>query len=308
MYNEEAHHDHIFRHSDTPSFEGTLLIYFISGILLIFLGARFQSLHLLGGLVVSEFAFIVAPAFLYTLWNRYSISRTFRIVPISFKTVIITIIIATAAFVLVGIVAAFQEMIFPHSEDYQEIWQAVLEEFHQIPLIITLFLVSILPGTCEELLFRGFLLHGMRKKCSDGTAIIIVGFLFGAFHLDPYRFLPVSLLGILFGYMVIKTGSLFTGIVAHSTNNAIAILLSYAGYVAQDSGISKIQPQELSLLEIIISIILMIGITTIALVVFLAGLRALPKAQVVEEPVEEPETPHLYSLNELEREDDETHP
>ncbi len=263
----------------TPSLQETLLVYFFSGLLLILLGAWFQHLHLLLGLVITEFAFIAGPALLYTLLMRYDLSQTFHITPIRLRTVVITIITTGAAFVLAGVVAAFQEMFLPVSEGYQEIWQTVLEEFHQLPLLVTLLLVSIVPGVCEEFLFRGFLLHGMRQRCSDTCAILVAGFLFGAFHLDPYRFLPVSLLGVLFGYMVVKTDSLFTGIVAHCTNNAIAISLAYFALTAQENGLIDMQqrPRDLPLFETIVAMIGLLVMTSIALSVFLTGLRALPQ-------------------------------
>ncbi len=287
------------QHPDTPTFKETLLIYCFSGVLLFTLGVWAQFHHLLSGLVISQLAFIVAPAILYTSLRRYSFSQTFRLVPIRFKTIVLTIITTSAAFVLVGLIAALQEMIRPHSEAYQEIWKAILREFHQLPLVFTLLLVAVLPGICEELLFRGFLLHGMQGKCSDTTAIIIVGVLFGIFHLDPYRLLPVSLLGMLFGYMVIKTGSLFTGIVAHCTNNAIAISLSYVvALTVKDSNITTIQPEELPLSATVISMIMMSVVAGIALVVFLVGIRALPHA-----PPRETEEQVLFSFEEIHCED-----
>jgi membrane protease YdiL (CAAX protease family) len=303
MCNEEASHGSIEQRSDTPAFKDIVIIYLFSCLFLLIFGSLFQSLHLLSGLVISELAFVVAPAAIYTIRNHYDVSRTFHVTPIRFKTVIIVIITTVAAFVLVGIIAMFQETIFPRSEDYQEIWETVLKEFHQVPLVITLLLVAVLPGVCEELLFRGFLLQGMRKKFSDMSAIIIVGILFGAFHIDPYRFLPVSLLGIVFGYMVIKTGSIFTGIVAHSTNNAVAVVISYAAHTVQNSDIPLIPPQseEIATLQTVLSLI---PITVIALIVFLVGLRALPWAPVLRKPSRKIEDDLLFSFHEAETEDE----
>lgn len=277
MCNEETQPDSVVQPPATPAFRDIIIIYLFSSVLLVVFGSFFQSLHLLSGLVISEVAFVVAPALIYTLRNHYNLSRTFHITPIHVKTVLIVMTTTMAAFVLVGIIAMFQETIFPRSKDYQEIWEMVLNQFHQLPLALTLLLVAILPGVCEEFLFRGFLLHGMRKKFSDVNAIILVGLLFGAFHIDPYRFLPVSLLGILFGYMVIKTGSILTSIVAHSTNNAIAVFLSYGAKMVEERGIpiTPPSPEETYPLQAFAAFI---PIAVIALIVFLVGLRVLPRA------------------------------
>ena len=275
-YNERQYYT-IVRSSDTPGFRPIILVYLLSIFLLIFLGSFFQGQHLLIGLIISELAFVVAPATIYTLRNRYNLSRTFSLVAIQPKTIVLTVLVAISAFVLVGIIAALQEIVFPRSMDYLEIWEKISQEFHRVPLIITLLIVAALPGICEELLFRGFLLTGIRKKCSDTFSIILVGFLFGAFHLDPYRFFPVSLLGILFAYMVVKTGSIFTGMIAHGTNNAIAMLISY--FVFHASSTNDLLPAAPQSEELFTSqnAISLLPIATLAIIVLIVSLRALPR-------------------------------
>jgi membrane protease YdiL (CAAX protease family) len=268
---------HLLPTPTTPTLKETLGMYILSSLLLVTLGSLVQHLDLLSGLVISELAFVSAPVLMFTAAKRYDLKRTFSLTPIRVKTGLLAMLVTSSAFILVGTIAALQETIFPRSQDYQEIWDAILSQFHQIPLVLTLLLISILPGVCEELLFRGFLLQGLRKKLSNTSAIVIVGILFGVFHLDPYRFLPVTLLGILFGYMVVRTGSLLTGMVAHSTNNAIAMLISYAVLKAQSQGLPIPDPStsadQLHTPTALLSLLPVIGI---ALLVFILGLRALP--------------------------------
>lgn len=262
---------------DTPSFGETFAIYLISGLLLIVLGSLLQYLHLLSGLFISQIVFIAGPALLFTGLREYNVSRTFSLTPIRLKTALLAVLIACSAFALVGIVAVLQELILPRSAEYAAIWEEVMLKFQQAPLALTLFLVSLLPGVCEELLFRGFLLHGIRKKVADIPAVILVGLLFGLFHLDLYRFLPVSLLGILFGYIVVKTGSIFPAMLAHSVNNAITIFLSYGVSQAQETEqlTRSSQIEELLSLEGALSLL---AIAAFAASVLWAALRALPGA------------------------------
>jgi membrane protease YdiL (CAAX protease family) len=273
---EEETNQQAARHPPTPSLTDLIIIYLLSSFLLVVFGSLLQELHLLIGLIISELVFVVAPPLLYTIRYSYNISQTFYLVPIRFKTAFITVVTIAAAFVLVGTIAMLQELVLPRPQNYQELWEQVLAKFHQVPLIATLFLVAILPGICEELFFRGFLLHGIRKKYSDRVSIVLVGILFGIFHVDPYRFLPVTLLGILFGYMVVKTGSIFTGMIAHATNNTIAILIAFAAYTFQENKIplSPPSPEEIPFLQMSIALIPLI---MIALIIFFVGLRALPR-------------------------------
>ena len=132
--------------------------------------------------------------------------------------------------VVMSIAALAQEWLFPRSAIYQQYWETFFARFQQFPFVVAIAMIAALPGICEELLFRGFLLRGMRRQLPAPAAVALTGLLFGAFHLDPYRFLPTSLLGILFGCMVIRTGSILPGMIAHAANNTIALTLSMTLY------------------------------------------------------------------------------
>jgi membrane protease YdiL (CAAX protease family) len=102
-------------------------------------------------------------------------------------------------------------------------------------LIINLLLMALLPAVAEELTFRGVV-----QKLFQGTqalenlsskvphlAIWCSAILFSAIHLQFYGFVPRMLMGALFGYMLIWTGSLWIPILMHFTNNAMAVLLYF---------------------------------------------------------------------------------
>lgn len=57
--------------------------------------------------------------------------------------------------------------------------------------------------------------------------LVVAGLTFGLLH-GQLRFLPVSLLGILMGYTVMRTNSVLPGILAHSCNNALALILAFS--------------------------------------------------------------------------------
>jgi len=77
----------------------------------------------------------------------------------------------------------------------------------------------------EELLFRGFLFEGLRySRIGNLGAIIITSALWASIHLQYELFEVVSifLIGLLFGYAKIKTGSLYTSIIMHALMNLAA--------------------------------------------------------------------------------------
>jgi len=59
------------------------------------------------------------------------------------------------------------------------------------------------------------------------VSIWVVALLFSLFHSSFYGFIPRLLLGGLFGYMTVWSGSLLPAIVIHFINNALSVVGSY---------------------------------------------------------------------------------
>ena len=102
-------------------------------------------------------------------------------------------------------------------------------------LLVNLFLMAVLPALAEELTFRGVLQRLFQgSNVSDfhtvkvpHVAIWVTAILFSAIHMQFYGFLPRMLMGALFGYMLVWTGSLWVPILMHFTNNAMAVILYF---------------------------------------------------------------------------------
>lgn len=84
--------------------------------------------------------------------------------------------------------------------------------------------LAIMPPICEELLFRGALLHGLRRRLGPVGLCLVVGLVFGIFHLALFRLVTTSFLGIVITAVALMTGSVFPGILWHAINNAIPLV------------------------------------------------------------------------------------
>ena len=104
------------------------------------------------------------------------------------------------------------------------------------PLWLIWLVVAITPAICEEVLFRGFILSGLRRLGAV-PAIGISALLFGIAHASIYRLLPTVFLGIIFGLIVWRTGSLLSSIVAHALNNGLMATMTESPEVARLFGI-----------------------------------------------------------------------
>ena len=95
-------------------------------------------------------------------------------------------------------------------------------------LLLNLLMIAIIPAVGEELLFRGVLqriLISWTKNIHVG--ILIAAILFSAMHMQFYGFFPRMMLGVLFGYLFVWSGSLLLPIFCHLINNAAAVIFVY---------------------------------------------------------------------------------
>lgn len=97
------------------------------------------------------------------------------------------------------------------------------------PLRILLYFVSsvILPAFVEEMVFRGYILH-LLLPYGKTFAIIVSAVLFGLMHLYLPQLLYATAAGVLIGYFVVKSGSVWIGIFIHAINNLIAFMTDMA--------------------------------------------------------------------------------
>lgn len=93
--------------------------------------------------------------------------------------------------------------------------------------VIGLFLIALTPAICEETLFRGIMLRAYETK---GTirAIFFTGFMFALMHFSIVRFVGPLFIGILAGYLVVRSNSIIPAVITHFTFNGISLLIYYS--------------------------------------------------------------------------------
>lgn len=96
-------------------------------------------------------------------------------------------------------------------------------------LPIAVLVIALLPAVCEEALHRGAILAHLRSLKSDWLIILIMGALFGLFHLNFSRFLSTATLGALLSYLMVKRNNLVLPMLMHFLNNLISTLVGLIG-------------------------------------------------------------------------------
>ena len=94
-------------------------------------------------------------------------------------------------------------------------------------LIVSVLIIGFLAGFSEEIFFRGGLQRMLGFAMNRHLAIFITAFIFSAIHLQFYGFFPRFLLGLLFGYLYLWSGSLAVPALAHIYNNSMVVIVKW---------------------------------------------------------------------------------
>ncbi len=126
------------------------------------------------------------------------------------------------------------------------------------------FKVVVIAPVIEELIFRGLILNGLRKNYSAITAVFISALLFSLFHLNPWQMPATFVLGLLLGWIVLRTRNILLAIIGHAMNNLLVLLTvtywqqmnTHAIYLMDDN-----EKYLISGMVVLLSVILMYLIT-----------------------------------------------
>ncbi|MFD2144148.1 CPBP family intramembrane glutamic endopeptidase [Mucilaginibacter antarcticus] len=115
------------------------------------------------------------------------------------------------------------------TEDQAQKLTTVLLQMNTVgQLIFRVLIVGLLTSIVEEFMFRGCVQTILLKWFKNPhIAIAVTAALFSAFHMEFFGFLPRMMLGMLFGYFVYYSGSIWTAVWGHFINNGTAVVVSY---------------------------------------------------------------------------------
>jgi sodium transport system permease protein len=103
------------------------------------------------------------------------------------------------------------------------------------PLWQLILVGAVTPAICEELAFRGFILSGLRRMGHKWGAIALTSLFFGLAHGILQQSLAAFFVGMVIGYVAVKTGSLWPGVLYHLVHNSLSVLLGRVSTEAADA-------------------------------------------------------------------------
>ncbi|MDO9576897.1 MAG: ABC transporter permease subunit/CPBP intramembrane protease [Candidatus Cloacimonadales bacterium] len=212
---------------DIFSTQFVMLVFFILLLGLFYIGGSWQSKDIMSGLIKSEIFIILLPVIFILRISKTNIKSTLRLNKTNPLNFLLALVAAIPALIVVAVLGQLINLVFPISESYVEGMKNLLTASDG-GFWYSILVIGVLAGICEETLFRGYIINGF-KKLGFWKSIIISGVLFGIFHLDPFRLIPASLLGMWMGYLLLQTNSIFVPMFAHFINNSLTIVITTYG-------------------------------------------------------------------------------
>lgn len=228
-------------------------------------------------LIQSVGMFVVPPLALAFLWSEKPLHYLQLTTKLKLSSILFVVVLMVVAIPFINLITSLnQQIALPDFLAPVEAWMknseeqaAVLTEkmlnIHSVnELLFNIFLIAMIPALGEELFFRATIQKILTQWQNAIWGIWIAAFVFSAIHLQFYGFFPRMLLGAFFGYLLVWSGSLWLPIIAHFTNNAIAVIfyyLKYNGYQVVD--IDVIGSGETLWLGVVSGVLTIVGIILI---------------------------------------------
>jgi len=219
--------------------QSAMLLYLFVFVALLLIGSYLQALHFEYGMIATQVLIILLPAIVY--WRRFAVDQVVfaRLKPLPLKFVPAIVILSASmwlanVFMAAGLVGGLMELGFQPLVIIEPpaTWQEYLGY---------LVVLSVFAGICEEILFRGTIMPALERQ-GLVPAIIFSSLLFALLHGSLLSLFSTFSLGVIMAVIVIKTGSLWGGILYHMLNNFFAA--TYLFWVGRmDAAPARFEPQ-----------------------------------------------------------------
>jgi sodium transport system permease protein len=173
-------------------------------------------------LLVTQYGVLLVPPVALAVARKFPLMQTFSLYWPHWRSLVGAVFIGLSASVALAGLAS--RLASPPESMLRELQQLLQLGDKPAPLWKLWLVVALTPALCEETFFRGLMLSGLRRW-GPWAAIGITALLFGLLHGSIYRLLPTFVLGLVLGYAVWRSGSLYCSLLIHALNNGLIATL-----------------------------------------------------------------------------------
>ena len=138
-------------------------------------------------------------------------------------------------------------------ESYRDAAQSVNAGNSAFSLIMSFLALVVAAPITEELIYRNMAISNMRSRLPAVLSVFLSSLIFGVFHGNLVWMLYAGGIGILFGFLYVKSESVYVSLAVHIGFNLIGYLYSVMGNFMPDSAMSTVNTISFAL--ILVSII-----------------------------------------------------
>ena len=174
--------------------------------------------------LVLQLAGIVTPALIMAVMLTRSTRRTLRLTLPRWRMVPAAAVLAVALHPFILALGSLIVWLYPIAPEVQAKFEEMQRLFASGNVWMVVLVVAAMPAICEELAFRGFILSGCGSLGNNRRAIVVSAVFFGLAHGMLQHSIGTFFMGLVLGYLVVRSGSLLPGMVFHFLNNAMLVL------------------------------------------------------------------------------------
>jgi sodium transport system permease protein len=212
-----------------PAASDAIVWFCVAFILMYYFGAVIQTQSPQLGLIATLWGVLLLPTLLIAKRLRLSFRQTFQLNQASVQGWTAALLMGLGASIVLSLgIHWLESTLLPMSDEMKQEMSRQMAEFFPKPenafqWASLLFIGALSPAICEEFLFRGFILQGLRGSVRPWVAVVITAVLFGLLHMSIYRLAGTTALGVVMGFLVLRTGSIYPAMLFHFVNNALAL-------------------------------------------------------------------------------------
>ncbi len=184
----------------------------------------------LGGIarliIAPQIGMILAPAVLMAAVLTTSVRKGLRLRMPHWTSLPMAVLLGITLHPSYVMLAEWVSYMYPISEQAIASMKPFTDQISSAPWLTVIFLMAVVPAVCEELAFRGFIFGGLVRGRGQLRAVVVTAVMFGISHGILQQSITATIIGLLLGWIALRTGSVLPGILIHFTNNALSVSLA----------------------------------------------------------------------------------
>ncbi len=154
---------------------------------------------------------------------KLNLANTFRLRVPPLRFWLAGVLVGLSGWVVAHEIVAVQSQFLELPKALVEQGEKLGRTLEQMRPETVLFILAVIPGVCEELFFRGFLLSTLSATQRRWSAILTVAVVFAFFHMSIWRIGVPLVLGVFFGLLCWQSRSVLPGLLGHAMHNALVV-------------------------------------------------------------------------------------